>query len=182
MNAAHQACAPRTVNDLPLRDLGFLQTAASMGSSPQIICLTSLQEQCSALQDPSQPRLLIFKPSGFKPLARTHKIQPLIFQANDVEEIFSLCIPVGDPETMAPFPPQHLQSISSLNHVSTLPILFCMAPSLHLVAFCQSSGQSGQFLGYFRLFHIHLVLFVEGDEPRIFLILLPSSSLCGIKI
>lgn len=73
MNAACQTRAPRRVNDLPIHDLGFLQTAAPMGSSPQVVCLTSLQEQCNALQALSQPSPLIFKLSRFK----THWLQEL---------------------------------------------------------------------------------------------------------
>lgn len=84
---------------------------------PQVVWLLCLQEQCSALQVLSQPSLLIFTTPGFKPclLLKIMKYRPSHFPSQWLWGNIPLCAVSLSSLTMAPSPPQHLESVSLLN-------------------------------------------------------------------
>lgn len=81
LKAASQGSTRRRVNNLPPVCPRHSSDAVSMLSAPQVVCLLSLQEQCSTLQALSQPSLLTSKTPGFKPclLLKVMKFSPCHF-------------------------------------------------------------------------------------------------------
>lgn len=128
---------------------------------PQVVCQASFQEQGSRLRGLSQPSLLTFTTPGFKPclLLKIMKYRPSHFPSQWLWGNIPLCAVSLSSPTMAPSPPQHLESVSLLN----LLWYGLFSRFSHGVFFCPSSGQ---FLGFVGDLIVNLVVFIGQVEPR----------------
>ena len=114
------------------------------------VCPPSLQEQGSALWAVSLPGALTVKTGVSRPAGRKNprNSAPLICQTSGFGQMFSLCIPLCAPLSLAllldhGYPSlQHPESLFPLNPISALPTFLDGASSLSFVVefLGQSSG------------------------------------------